>query len=663
MALAFAAPAHAGPLGLDACGPSEGVWVCTGLVATWDGVPLDTAVVLPRPGARDLPLVTNIPGFGNSRHEYMQPGDSAYTGNVFEWAREGYAVLAYTARGLWGSCGTPEARAASPEPCASGYIHLADARYEGRDTQELIGRLVDEGVADPARLGVTGDSYGGGQALMLAALRDRVMQPDGSLAPWRSPGGTPLSLAAAAPVIPWSDLMGAIAPNGRTLTTGQTGSRAVRDPVGVFKTSFANGIAAAAQFATGPGQPVGEPFVPGRPMGYLAPPGTDPAADVLGWVARADAGEPYDDPRTQAIIDELERHRSAFRFDSSTPPPPLLIGSGFTDDLFPVSEAVRYVNKVRAEHPDVPVSLVLGDFGHQRSSQKPAARAQLLAAIHAWFDHHLEGEGEPPRTGAVATTQTCPRDAQPGGPYLAASYAALAPGSVRAVFEEPQRVTSTGGNPRTALAIDPAAAGNACATVPGETASGTANYVFDPGDTTLLGAPAISARLTVDGSAAQLAGRLWDVAPDGTQTLVARGLYRPVAGAQSWELFPGGWHFAAGHRAKLELTGSDAPFGRASNGTFTVTVERLEVRLPVRERTGAAGNRLRVRMRCRGRRVRVRVAAPGLERVRLRAGRRVARDRRRPFARVLPRRRRVRIRATLATGQVLRASRRMPRCR
>ena len=82
-------------------------------------------------------------------------------------------------------------------------------------------------------------------------------------------------------MIPWTDLVYAIAPNGRTLTYAVTPPRRRRDPVGVFKSSFANAIFAAAQFATGPGQPIGEPFVPGRPMGFLAPPGTDPEADVI----------------------------------------------------------------------------------------------------------------------------------------------------------------------------------------------------------------------------------------------------------------------------------------------------------------------------------------------------------------------------------------------
>src|SRR4051794_28837450 len=273
-ASASAAPA---PLGLTSCASVQSVYQCTGLVRTWDGVPLDTTVTLPSAApAGPLPLIADIHGFGNSRFEYLDPSSDAYTGSAYTWAKAGYAVLTYTARGLWGSCGTPESRAAGGDACAKGWIHLADVRYEARDTQELAGRLVDDGTADAKRIGVTGDSYGGGQSLELAALRNRVMQPDGRLVPWRSPKGTPLSIAAAAPVIPWSDLISAIAPNGREAAGGVPAPDAATRPVGVFKTSFANGIAAAAQFATGPGQPVGEPFVPGRPMGFLAPPGTDP---------------------------------------------------------------------------------------------------------------------------------------------------------------------------------------------------------------------------------------------------------------------------------------------------------------------------------------------------------------------------------------------------
>ena len=177
-------------------------------------------------------------------------------------------VLTYTARGLWGSCGTPESRLANPTACARGYIHLADHRYEVRDTQELIGRLVDDGVADPARIGVTGDSYGGGQSFALAALNDRTMLPDGTLVPWRSPAGVPLRLAAAAPVIPWTDLVGAIAPNGRTLTYAVTPEEAAASPVGVEKGSFAVGVFASAMVSDRPG-PAGRRAVHPRPADGL----------------------------------------------------------------------------------------------------------------------------------------------------------------------------------------------------------------------------------------------------------------------------------------------------------------------------------------------------------------------------------------------------------
>ena len=94
--------------------------------------------------------------------------------------------------------GARAARRASRTPdCARGWIHLADQRYEARDTQHLLGLLADQGIAKPGALGVTGISYGGGQSLELAYLRDRIRMPDGSFAPWRSPSGTPLSIAAA----------------------------------------------------------------------------------------------------------------------------------------------------------------------------------------------------------------------------------------------------------------------------------------------------------------------------------------------------------------------------------------------------------------------------------------------------------------------------------
>jgi predicted acyl esterase len=145
-------------------------------------------------------------------------------------------------------------------------------------------------------------------------------------------------------------------------------------------------------------------------------------------------------------------------------------------------------------------------------------------------------------------------------------------------------VTSAGGDPTVARAFDPIAGDGACATTTAVDEPGTASYRLPPSDGyTLLGAPTITADLQLTGAFPILATRLLDVAPDGTQTLVARGLYRPTGdGPQSFQLHPGAWRFAPGHVARVEVLGRDAPYARASNGTFTVDVRSLEVRLPVR---------------------------------------------------------------------------------
>lgn len=101
----------------------------------------------------------------------------------------------------------------------------------------------------------------------------------------------------------------------------------------------------------------------------------------------------------------------------------------------------------------------------------------------------------------------------------------------------------------------------------------------------LIGAPKLRARLEVSGAPpteTQVAGRLWDVAPDGTQNLVARGLYRPRDGRNRWWLHPAAWRFQRGHKAVLELLGNDAPYARPSNDPFEIEVGRLRVTLPAR---------------------------------------------------------------------------------
>ena len=118
----------------------------------------------------------------------------------------------------------------------------------------------------------------------------------------------------------------------------------------------------------------------------------------------------------------------------------------------------------------------------------------------------------------------------------------------------------------------------------------------------MMGAVSVIAEFKLRGETSQVAARLLDVAPDGTETLVDRGLWRPANGGprkQVFQLHPNGWTFAAGHVPKLELIAADGtvvnspPFltsyGRPSDGQQDVTVSDLELRMPVLEKPGELG--------------------------------------------------------------------------
>ena len=90
----------------------------------------------------------------------------------------------------------------------------------------------------------------------------------------------------------------------------------------------------------------------------------------------------------------------------------------------------------------------------------------------------------------------------------------------------------------------------------------------------MLGSATVIADFTLPGDTSQVAARLLDVAPDGQETLVARGLWRPATGGptrQVFQLHPNGWTFAEGHVPKLELLPKDSDpgltggYGRASD--------------------------------------------------------------------------------------------------
>jgi hypothetical protein len=569
-------------LGVPCTVQSDGVRFCgstapRSTVGAWDGVPIDVNIAFPPAPARGrdgkYPLVMLFHGYGGGKLDRsdMQP-----------WLDRGYAAFSMTDRGFRESCGSPASRAAAPGACEKGYVRLIDNRYEVRDAQEFAGRLADEGLIRPRRIGAVGGSYGGGMSMALGALRDRKVLPDGKLVRWRSPGGKRLRIAAAAPNVPWTDLAYSLAPNGSTLD--YLADSPYRGRLGVEKQSFVTGLYLAGLAAPG----------------FYAPQGSDPSADLVGWKAALEKGEPYG-ADVQASLRELTSNHSSYYIDHSEPPAPLLISNGFTDDLFPADEAIRYYNRTRSQFRRADLALFFGDFGHMRGQNKSDVTGALRARVGAWLDYYVRGVGPRPRQGVEAWTETCPGSAPSGGPYRARNWARIAPGEVRFRSFATKTIaadSTTGGrfNPITA---------KACDTIPDEDPAGAAVYRLAPapaGGYTLLGAATVIAAFTLPGDTSQVAARLLDVAPNGTETLVARGLWRPATGGparQVFQLHPNGWTFAAGHVPKLELLAADAAsaalanYGRPSDDQQPVTVSRLKLRLPVVERPGADGGLVR----------------------------------------------------------------------
>jgi len=558
---------------VDCAAEEDGTRFCGGtdtLAPTFDEQLLDVNVALPpQPETGPdgpYPLVMVFHGYG---------GSELGLGTLRRWTEQGYAAFSMSDRGF-GPCG------AKPPPARcldGGWVRLMDTRYEVRDAQHFAGALVDEGIVDPDAIAATGGSYGGGLSMALAALKDRVMLPNGEYAPWTSPEGIPLSLAAAAPEIPWTDLAYALVPNGRTLDyvtdapyLGPEGEARI----GVEKQTYVAGLYAA-----------------GNVTGYYAPPLMDPDADLTTWFARLNAGEPYETPDVAAIVDEIMSHHSSYYIDHSIAPAPLLIANGWTDDLFPADEAIRFYNRTRAEHPGADISLWFMDYGHARGQGKDADEDLLAAAQDEFFAHHLSGAADPGE-GVTTLTQTCPGSAPSQGPFTADQWSEIAPGEVR---------LSSGGARTIApvvatdvvrgAAYDPITGSGACATAAGSDQTGAASYRLAPAPAdgyTLMGAPTVIADFAAPGPTSQVAARLLDVAPSGEATLVGRGLWRPSVGStpvrEVFQLHPNGWRFEQGHVAKLELLPSDTPYGRTSNGQLSVTVENLELRLPVLEEAG-----------------------------------------------------------------------------
>ncbi len=552
-------------------------------VPSWDGSPIDVAAAFPPAPATGpdgpYPVIGIYHGWGGSK---IVP--SVTNADVQRALARGYAVFSISDRGWGRSCASPR-----PAECTGkGYIHLMHNAYEVHDAQYLLGLLADDGAIDPQKIGATGGSYGGGMAIALGALRNRVQRADGALVPWTSPAGKPMQIAATAPEFTWSDLDTALMPNGSSLDYVSNGT--YRGPlgdrrIGVQKQSWNGNL-----------------YLAGQVLGFYAPIGTDASADITGWKAITDGDGPFDtNAAAQAMTDELAANHSALYIDDSLPPAPALLANGWNDDLFPVDEAIRYYNKVRARWPNAPITMFHLDFGHnpRAGAVSTADRTALNNAENAWFDYYLKGVGSEPadaRGGVDILTSKCPVSGA-GTRYHAPSWPQLAPGEVRLDAPGTQTVVAPGAAPSNAFT-----SGDVCTTTSSADNATAATYRL-PAPTsafTLAGSPTIVATLTTTGANDYVAGRLYDV--DGaTERLIARGDLRPTGTGptrQVFQLHPQAWTVQPGHVLKLELLSRDSPYLRSSTPASpqqSVTVTDLQLRLPVVDAPGTdLGNGVQV---------------------------------------------------------------------
>jgi pimeloyl-ACP methyl ester carboxylesterase len=560
--LPAAAHAEPAPFG-HTCTPANGVRFCptpdlASRPASFDGTPIDVDVTLPATGDGPFPTILLLHGLGQTKTAFESTNPALTYTNWF-FAKQGFAVVAPTARGFGNSCGPSNA---SSPGCDHGWTRLGDMRYEVRDVQTLAGLLVDEGIVKPDAIGATGISYGGGFSTMLAFLRNRVRLPDGSYAPWMSPNGTPISLTAAWPRWQWS--------NGESIFTRNGRSPWSRTPTGITAQAYA-GLIFAVAFG-----------------GNVAPTGGDISTDIRLWKKQLDAGTLG--PGVQPTLD------NAFGFHgvAGVAPPaggvaPLLIQQGWTDALFPAGQALGAYNALRKRDSKAPVALQLSDAGHGPGVNHPVDVAAFESQGLAFFDAWLKGSGRAkPAAGSVtAYTMVCPATKPAGGgPFKASSFNALANGAMGFGTTAKLKITSKGGSKKLASAVSGASAPGALCTPQKPDTKNKATFRMTSFGFTLIGQPVLTGNVVTKGRYGQLDARLWDLdRTTGKQRLITRGAYRlrdNQKGRFTFTLDGNGWKFAKGHRIVVELLGRDAPTYAPSPKQFSATLTKVEIRLPLR---------------------------------------------------------------------------------
>jgi predicted acyl esterase len=510
---------------------------------------------------RPAPAILTTNGFGGSKDDEGQAaGSSAF-------AKAGYVVISYSGLGFGES------------DCK---ITLDDPSYDGKAGKQLVDVLagtrpytVDDGSGRQERIdyvsathtelgpdpkvGMIGGSYGGQIQFAIAGQDPRV--------------------DAIIPMITWNDLSYSLAPNNTDLVKGVsygTPGVAKKEWIALF---FGLGIAAGLEHgATDPARNVGCPnFIDQACLSAAR-------LQTLG----------YPDAATLA----LARHASVASYLNKIKVPTLLV-QGQHDSLFNIQEAVATYQALRAQGTEARMSWFSG--GH--SGETAAGDLDLSKGVDYshqgrrwidWMDRYVRGntavspgpqfeyfrdwvsyDTSEAKAGTAVDKAYASSSSFTGTPtstlHLSGT-SALTPGKTVLPGSSQFGVTPGGTSYSETSGLEGSAVDNDVSDAPGTFAAYTTPTLRK--DAVLVGSPKLTVRIQAPVAAAAqssdpagklvLFAKLYDVAPDGTQTLQHR-LISPVRIKDATlpvtiELPGVAQRFAAGHRIRLVIAGGDLAY-------------------------------------------------------------------------------------------------------
>ena len=501
--------------------------------------------------AHPVPVILTTNGFGGS---YTDQQELARY-----FVRNGYDVLTYSGLGFGGS------------GCA---IELDNPDWDGEAASQLISYLgqrpevLKDGPDDP-RVAMVGGSYGGAVQFATAAIDPR--------------------LDTIVPVITWNDLAYSLGPNNNAADLVHNDIEPGAEKVDWSTLFFADGLIQPASHNT---------LIAASATGC---PGFDPAvcqsyltSAALGYVTRATT--------------DLLRHNSMVGYAGGVHLPVMLM-QGEGDSLFNINEAVANYRLLQS-HGN-PVKLVLQSWGHSKSTPAPGEvsysstkNGYETLLVKNWFARYLQHA--PVSTGPAVEyfrdwiTYDSHGTAEPAYGtasnwpvgstmhlYLSGSGALVT--KLDAVTAGAQSFINPAGGLGGSYSETSGVQGTApLSSLPPSDLPGTfASWATPPlaGSVDSVGIPVVRFHLSTSSPAGLdpttdpvLFGKLYDVAPDGTATLVQR-LVSPIRVTDEQNpvtlTLPGVVHrYAAGHRIELLLTATDfAYLGSRVPDVLTITVD------------------------------------------------------------------------------------------